>query len=106
MDELRPLLRLPRVELMPSRAAITDMFTLSQARAVLASGSGFSQWACFLGQMPTLWFPGQKHFRLRRGPTGAELELEWEAGRPLADHWVGAVAENWKMPSYLAARIT
>lgn len=101
LDELRPLLGLPAVELMPTRSAITDILTLSQARVVLASGSGFSQWACFLGQMPTLWFPGQHHFRLRTGAEGADLEVEWEADTPMPDRLVSAVASGWRFGSYL-----
>ena len=100
-SELAPLLRLPRVELMPTRSAITDILSLSQARVLVASGSGFSNWAAFLGQMPSLWFPSRRYFHLRADTEGADFELDWEHGQQMPDKFLGAVAAGWHAPTYL-----
>lgn len=102
--ELGPLLGLPAVTRAPNREAITDILALSQASAVVASGSGFSQWACFLGQVPSLWFPGQHHYALTADGEPPR-ELEWEPGRHLPDVFVDAVSRRSTAPSYLMARL-
>ncbi len=40
-------------------SAISDMIALSRCRILVSSASTFSMWASFLGQIPTIWFPGQ-----------------------------------------------
>jgi hypothetical protein len=49
-------------------SAIGDLLALSRARVLIGSGgSSFSAWASFLGQMPTVSYPGQSlgWFKLR-----------------------------------------
>ncbi|MBI4954892.1 MAG: alpha-1,2-fucosyltransferase [Myxococcales bacterium] len=104
--ELAPVLRLPGVEFVAPRTAITDILSLSQARVLVASGSGFSQWAGFLGQMPSVWFPSQKHHRLRGGADGANWELEWERDASMPQAFLGAVASGWLAPSPLRNAVT
>jgi hypothetical protein len=103
--ELAPLRRLPNVEFMPNGSAITDILRLSQARVLLASGSGFSQWAGFLGQMPSMWFPKQRHYHLRSGSEGERLEVEWAPGGPILAEFRDAVVANWTADSYLRERV-
>jgi hypothetical protein len=82
--DLAPILALADVELVRGRTAITDLFDLSAAACMIASGSTFSTWAAFLGQVPSVWFPGQ--FRgsvLDGGDRG--VEVEWEPGMELPD---------------------
>jgi len=47
-DELRPLLGLDAVERVERAATITDKLALSQSSALIASGSTFSMWGCYL----------------------------------------------------------
>ena len=45
-------------------SAISDMIALSRCKVLVSSASTFSMWASFLGQMPTIWFPGQMRQKL------------------------------------------
>jgi hypothetical protein len=40
-------------------SAIADLWALSNANVLVASGSTFSMWASYLGRMPVIWHPGQ-----------------------------------------------
>jgi hypothetical protein len=58
--ELRALLALPNVKLAPENPAIIDMLMLARSRILVTSAhSTFSMWAAYLGQMPSLWYPGE-----------------------------------------------
>jgi hypothetical protein len=72
---LQPLLRMQAVVRAPPAASITDMLKIAQAKALISSGSGFSVWASFLGQVPRICFPGQ---RMVRAIAPGELEREPE----------------------------
>jgi hypothetical protein len=63
-NELRPLLAMPNVRRVTTGSAIGDLLVLSRSSVLLASGSSFSAWASYLGQMPTLTHPGQSLARL------------------------------------------
>jgi len=66
-DELKDLLSLENVTLISTRAAISDLLIMTKAQTFIASGgSSFSAWISFLGQMPTISYPGQslKWFKL------------------------------------------
>ncbi len=77
--ELRPLLREPEVARAPVQNAVADILSMSSAGALIASGSTFSMWGSFLGQIPTLWFPGQR-WQCVVAPFDGSLEPEWSAG--------------------------
>lgn len=62
--ELSELLGESHVTRADTGSAIGDMLLLSRSKVLLASGSSFSAWASFLGQMPTLSHPGQGLTRL------------------------------------------
>jgi hypothetical protein len=87
-DELGGILRMPGVERMPTGNALTDMLSLSQACAIIASGSTFTAWASYLRQTPALYHRGQLHY-----PTqiGAASEIEWMPGEPLNPRFVEQV---------------
>ncbi|HEY0810476.1 MAG TPA: hypothetical protein VGD49_09965, partial [Longimicrobiales bacterium] len=57
--ELKELLAEPDVELVRTGAPLGDLLSLAHARVLLASGSSFSAWGCFLGGMPAATHPGQ-----------------------------------------------
>jgi hypothetical protein len=62
--ELDALLAMDDVRLVSTGSAIGDLLLLSRSSLLLASGSSFSAWASYLGQMPTLTHPGQSLARL------------------------------------------
>ncbi|MDT8319303.1 MAG: alpha-1,2-fucosyltransferase [Xanthomonadales bacterium] len=84
-EQLAPLLSLPGVKRREYGSSLADIFGLSRSRFLIASGSTFSMWGSYLGQVPTLWHPGKllQHVLLKH----PEREFEWAAGEPLPD-WV------------------
>jgi Glycosyl transferase family 11 len=76
-EELAPLTALPGVRRVQGNSAMEDILLISGHRVLVASGSTFSMWASFLGQVPTMWFPGQMKFRLL---TEEGREIEFESG--------------------------
>lgn len=59
-ETLRDLLAIDNVHFVRPGCAISDLLILSQAKLLIGSGgSSFSAWASFLGQMPTISYPGQ-----------------------------------------------
>lgn len=80
-EELAPLLNLPGVKRCEYGAGIADMLALSTSRFMVASGSTYSMWASFLGQMPSLWYPQKLLQKVIPGKPG--YEFEWYPGQPL-----------------------
>lgn len=82
--ELADLLAQNGVTRADTGSAIGDMLLLSRASVLLASGSSFSAWASFLGQVPTLSHPGQGLTRLfglkSQGAFLGEFDPEGPAG--------------------------
>lgn len=94
--ELQELLNLPKVRLFRGGTAITDLIALAGARAIIASGSTFSSWASFLGQVPCVWYPGQRRQCLiSSGETGL-FEPEWDNNAPLSDSFLDIVGQRWR----------
>lgn len=87
-EELAPLLTLPGVRRRDYGSSLGDILGLSRARLLIASGSTFSMWGSFLGQVPTIWHPGKLLQHLL--PDTPEKEIEWAPGDPLPD-WVRAM---------------
>jgi len=69
LEELQELLQLEGVSRGDTGSAVGDLLGLSKSKILIASGSTFSAWASFLGQMPTLCYPGQllSYFHLKNG---------------------------------------
>lgn len=88
-SELEPLLREPNVVRASGRHAITDLIAMSRSTVLIASGSTFSMWASYLGQVPTIWYPGQRRQFVLGIEDSGELEPEWGGG-PLSQCLVGA----------------
>lgn len=84
-EELAPLLALPAVRRQDYGSGLGDMLGLARARLLIASGSTFSMWGSYLGQVPTIWHPQKllQHVLLNE----PEKEIEWAPGDPLPD-WV------------------
>lgn len=79
-SELAPLMELPAVTRITENSAIEDMLLLGRHRVLVASGSTFSMWGSYLGQVPTLWFPGSKKFCLL---DESECEIDYAPGQDL-----------------------
>jgi len=74
-DELRPLLDLEGLNFIEGKSAVTDLLAMADARVIVASSSTFSMWSSFLGDVPSIWFPG----RMWQSPTPeAESHIEWD----------------------------
>lgn len=84
-DELRPLLNMSGVTRVTWGSSIADMLALSRSRILIASGSTFSMWPSYLGQVPTIWHPGKLLQSVHLGPD--RCEIEWAAGEPMPD-WI------------------
>lgn len=65
--ELAQLLAVPGCQRVTFGSAIADLWALSNANLLVASGSTFSMWASYLGRMPVIWHPGQLRCRLYAG---------------------------------------
>jgi hypothetical protein len=90
-DELQPLLSHPGVEYVQGRTAITDLLDLAQASAIVASSSTFSMWGAFLGEVPTIWYPGRMWQSATQDP---QLQVEWGGDTPLPESFVSGVARR------------
>lgn len=76
-EELAELLALPHVERITFGTAITDIMAMRKAKVFVASGSTFSRWVRFLGQMTTIAYPGQiKQKLLEEDTDHFEIEAE------------------------------
>lgn len=84
-DELHPLVSIAGVRRVDYGSALGDMFGLSRCRLLIASGSTFSMWGSYLGQVPAIWHPGKLlQPVLIEHP---EYEIEWASGAAMPD-WV------------------
>lgn len=90
-QDLAPLLNLAGCSRAPRREAITDLLAIAQAAVLVASGSGFSLWGSFLGQVPRVCFPSQRIVRVLPAVDNADLEPECASGDQLALPFIDAV---------------
>lgn len=89
--DLTALLRRPAVERVRPLAAITDLLEISNASALISSGSGFSYWGSYLGSVPRICFPGQRHYRVLGAPSPIDCEPECESPAELSETFVELV---------------
>jgi hypothetical protein len=90
--DLSPLLALNGVTRPLKAPSVTDLLGLSQASALISSGSGFSMWGAFLGDMPRVCFPGQRFTRVLALQSGVEREPEAETWAEVPHDFVSMVA--------------
>ena len=90
-ESLRPLLVLPNVSLAKPHSALHDILSLSQAAALISSGSGFSMWAAYLGQVPRVCFPNQRREYVVASTEMIDLEPECETSDDVPAAFVGHV---------------
>jgi hypothetical protein len=87
-EELAALLSLAAVQRMDYGSGLGDMLGLSRSRLLIASGSTFSMWGSYLGQVPAIWHPGKLLQRVLLAQP--DREIEWAPGNALPN-WVGEV---------------
>ena len=83
---------MPRVTRVDYGSGLGDMFGLSRSRLLIASGSTFSMWGSYLGQVPTLWHPGKLLQNLLVEHPGHEFE--WAAGQSMPNWVSGLLSDN------------
>jgi hypothetical protein len=89
---LTDLLHEEAVTRVDTGSAIGDLLVLSKAHLLIASGgSTFSGWAAFLGQMPTVAYPGQS--------------LEWFGIVPMQGQYLGEWSRQHATPPLLVDQI-
>jgi len=88
-NELDLLMSEPGVTWHRGRSAIEDLLWLSSSSVIIASGSTFSMWASYLGQAPSLWFPGQLRQRVVTAwGEDCVAETEWAPDRRLPGSFI------------------
>jgi hypothetical protein len=92
--ELQPLLRLPGVQWVCPKTAITDLLALSQSALLVSSGSGYSLWGAYLGAVPRICFPGQRITRALVEFGALDREPECESAELLADRFLSLISER------------
>ncbi len=65
-DQIDEILKEPGVKRAPDQPSIVDILDMARAEAVIPSASStFSAWSVFLGQMPSVWYPGRYYDAFR-----------------------------------------
>ena len=82
--ELQAVLAINNCKRVYSGSAISDLIALSRCKVLVSSASTFSMWASFLGQMPTIWFPGQMQQKLISSADIFEGEIDYTDNLPTA----------------------
>ena len=76
-NEIKDILKLDNCYRADFGSSISDMIAISNSKLLIASASTFSMWASFLGQIPTLWFPGQMRQNLINDVNVFEGEIDY-----------------------------
>jgi hypothetical protein len=90
-EELGPLLAMEQIRRVEFGSSIADILAMSRSRLLIASGSTFSQWGTYLGQVATIAHPGKVDQRLLLDHP--EMEIEWATGDALPD-WIPAECDR------------
>lgn len=85
-EELGDLLSAKSVRRAPDAASITHMLKMAEASCLISSGSGFSFWSTFLGEVPRIVYPEQGFSAVKfDGPT-----LAWAEGDQVPTSFLSA----------------
>jgi len=74
--DLRDLLQIPGVQRLNFGSALSDMLAMSCSRLMVVA-STFSMWSAYLGNVPSIYYPGQMRMSLS---DDRDAEIEYEAG--------------------------
>jgi hypothetical protein len=91
---LTKLLCLPNVSRAPQQSSVTDMLSISRATILISSGSGFSMWGSFLGDVPRICFPGQRFVRVLGEPADIDYEPEVDFANELPANFTDAILKR------------
>jgi hypothetical protein len=91
IEELLPLTSMTAVTRVEYGSGLADMLALTRARLLIASGSTFSMWGTYLGQVPTVWHPGKRLQTLLLDRP--DKEVEWAQGDPMPERMVRACTD-------------
>jgi len=83
-ESLAPLLALPLVRRSPRQQSVADLLSISHSRLLVSSGSGFSMWGAFLGDVPRICHPGQRLVRVLAETDGLDREPECDSADEIA----------------------
>ena len=93
-SQLEAILKLDNVTRAGAQPAVTDLLSISSANMLISSGSGFSMWGCYLGNIPRVCFPGQRLFRVLGAASSVDLEPEAESVAALTDEFFYVVQNS------------
>lgn len=86
--DLAPLLARSAVVRSPRQESVTDLLSMGEGIALIASGSGFSLWGAFLGSSPRIAHPRQSIVPIHTDPS---RDIESPAGAELPASFIGHV---------------
>ena len=81
-NDIEEILKLDNCEKIFYGSAISDMLAMSRCKLLIASGSTFSMWSSFIGQVSTVWFPGQMRQKLLLNNQSFEGEIDYDDELP------------------------
>ena len=81
-EDLKEILQFENCKRVFFGSAISDMIALSTCKVLVSSTSTFSMWSSFLGQIPTIWFPGQLRQKLINDKSIFEGEMDYNEKLP------------------------
>ncbi|MBO9511906.1 hypothetical protein [Erythrobacter sp. A6_0] len=93
--DLAPLLERPKTMRVPPQESVTDLLQIGHGVALIASGSGFSLWGGFLGNVPRLSYPGQAILPIY---TDRSRDIEAGYGTKIPLAFVDHVRERLNLP--------
>jgi hypothetical protein len=93
-EELYSILNVKNTIRSPLSESISDLLALSASSVIITSRSSFSLIGAFLGQVPSIWYPGKKDI-CRSGYMPKEqsmkLEVEWMPGQTFCNEFIDAL---------------
>ena len=95
-DQLTRLLSLGNISVADRNPSLLDIMILSKSKILITTGtSTFSMWAAFLGQMPSIWYPGTM---VRLIPERPSLEVEADLSGDLPDRFKAILGSKQDLP--------
>jgi len=93
-SELKPILECEKTSLSQYSSAITDLLSISNASVLISSGSGFSMWGSFLGNVPRICYPSQRFVRVLKANNLFDMEPECETAEDIKNDFIIHLKNN------------
>jgi hypothetical protein len=97
-EALAPLLGLSAVTRSPRQSSVSDLLTMSEGGLLISSGSGFSMWGAYLGDLSRICYPGQRLVRVLAPANGADREPECESAQELPPQFLSLLTHLTATP--------